>query len=920
MCEDTFTEDFEHLLTHASNINEENDEYFNTPSKSKQTPKSNQGRYSHFLKCQEHDKGKNQWDTFVNGKCEHCMVFTKLNSLPPGKLPTKYEVLCYLLTQGEESKSKGQSSGWQDFASTLALHWIFCNVYPKSLPSIRKKLKECKDEYYSLKKYNKSKRGKTYYLKLNTFVQSCKMLFDIIGDYHQIKRQEDTWNVLMTEEGHIFYQKQTLCPREGYCTSFVCRKSEIRDMRRSKNKERQKKYQEQIREQQEESIKPTLIPDCDEACLNSGSDSDPDFHLEPPEKKTKYEFQPTLPDKNDDLPHRYRHIRNGLRSVRHEVYEAAQVLNAEYHMSRSQIEGAFIEVGKLFDRKWKPYKPNAIIDNDALPSMTNIVRTRDFAEAMALNSIVEEVMNSSEGSSVTYSNDGSAMNKVGSYVVQSITVNGVQRALPALTITTESHETLKDLELTTLRILSASTGYKYSEADIIEKITFVMTDSTAHNIGVIEKVCNELEVEESNCPKTLLCNIHPLMMFQTKLKELYNDIQQSFGSKKLDECFTVDVDFKNENFVLKAIKCLTNLVNEDNRAKPWNRFSHFSQFIAPKQNETISFKDHRFNRLNDCCLVALHHFDDIGEYLMKFKNITNNMAILDRSFIDLGDILKPIFCATAILGYHITRPFHRLLLDLNTTYDTLLVAFPKLYDELTNTNAESLLTTDQVFNFVHSDIFKDASYKEHLLTGLFRNADEYRNEVLKIIRLCLEKFRKGFEKQKGSIFGFGSNANEDTGSILKLSSLSDKSILKNTPVHNLGEERNVGMLNYELNLRGRKEFKTCSQNMVLNRSTDIIRNEFKDLRKFKLPAKEIKELKLQWTNKMAEIEKEGLQLKEASSLAQEKKKLQDLEFLKTQSPVGPFTSAEEVEKYMKSEVDEEQRNKRLYTEMRYAKH
>ena len=84
--------------------------------------------------------------------------------------------------------------------------------------------------------------------------------------------------------------------------------------------------------------------------------------------------------------------------------------------------------------------------------------------------------------------------------------------------------------------------------------------------------------------------------------------------------------------------------------------------------------------------------------------------------------------------------------------------------------------------------------------------------------------------------------------------------------------------------------------MVLNRSTDKIRNKFKDLRKFKLPAKEIKELKLQWTNKMTEIEKEGLQLKEASSLAQEKKKLQDLEFLKTQSPVGPFTSGEGLKK------------------------
>ena len=38
--------------------------------------------------------------------------------------------------------------------------------------------------------------------------------------------------------------------------------------------------------------------------------------------------------------------------------------------------------------------------------------------------------------------------------------------------------------------------------------------------------------------------------------------------KAIDDCFTVDMNFKNENFVLKAIKCLTNFVNEENSAKP----------------------------------------------------------------------------------------------------------------------------------------------------------------------------------------------------------------------------------------------------------------------------------------------------------------------------------------------------------------
>ena len=72
---------------------------------------------------------------------------------------------------------------------------------------------------------------------------------------------------------------------------------------------------------------------------------------------------------------------------------------------------------------------------------------------------------------------------------------------------------------------------------------------------------------------------------------------------------------------------------------------------------------------------------------------------------------------------------------------------------------------------------------------------------------------------------------------------------------------------------------------------------------------------------MEEIEKEGMSLKEAASLTQEKKKLQDLEFLKAQTPPGPFTSADEVEKYMKDEVDvdEAEKNERLYVEVRYAK-
>ena len=47
--------------------------------------------------------------------------------------------------------------------------------------------------------------------------------------------------------------------------------------------------------------------------------------------------------------------------------------------------------------------------------------------------------------------------------------------------------------------------------------------------------------------------------------------------------------------------------------------------------------------------------------------------------------------------------------------------------------------------------------------------------------------------------------------------------------------------------------------------------------------------------------------------------MQDLDYLKAQIPPGPFTSAEDVDQYMKDNTDEAEKNERLYNEIRYAK-
>ena len=61
-------------------------------------------------------------------------------------------------------------------------------------------------------------------------------------------------------------------------------------------------------------------------------------------------------------------------------------------------------------------------------------------------------------------------------------------------------------------MLSSATSQRYSKQDILHKISFVITDSTSHNLKVIEGVCEELEVQKAL--EIMLCNIQLLVSRQ----------------------------------------------------------------------------------------------------------------------------------------------------------------------------------------------------------------------------------------------------------------------------------------------------------------------------------------------------------------------------------------------------------------------
>ena len=109
-------------------------------------------------------------------------------------------------------------------------------------------------------------------------------------------------------------------------------------------------------------------------------------------------------------------------------------------------------------------------------------------------------------------------------------------------------------------------------------------------------------------------------------------------------------------------------------------------------------------------------------------------------------------------------------------------------------------------------------------------------------------FADGFEHQKGAIFGFGKNASSDTPkNVAKISTMykEELEILdKNVQTHNIGEERNVGIINYELKIRGKENIDAVSRQLVLNRSADLIKQYACSFIRFKKEAKLIQEIQV----------------------------------------------------------------------------
>ena len=236
-------EEFEILVTRASEYVRCTEDSASSSTPVAQKKLSLLKRNSVYLKCEQHclktcDKTKGDTWTDVNTNCRSCIKFDSAGEFRNGILPRAKEVLECLLTTRVKHSGVHSFDHSREVAIKLKLHWIYCNVYPWTINSIKRHIDSMLKEYRYLCRIPNEKKKETYWKRYTNFVKEQSLMFDIIASPDNIKTQEELWGVKMVNDDRTFYENQKLTTPIGGCEAFAQRKWELSRKRALKRKER----------------------------------------------------------------------------------------------------------------------------------------------------------------------------------------------------------------------------------------------------------------------------------------------------------------------------------------------------------------------------------------------------------------------------------------------------------------------------------------------------------------------------------------------------------------------------------------------------------------------------------------------------------------------------------------------------------
>ena len=858
-------------------------------------------------------------------KTLHETVYTEASDLPRGVLPTKKQVIecmMYLLRPSRAGKlQRSKEDAAQLLSSALKDHWLYCNIYTITKNNIYNKILKLYKTFQTNIHRPDIKKSEHWKVQMEDFNLEMDKLFDIFCENEIArKRQEQEFGIKMTDLEWSFLDDMRNA-RIGYCEDQVDRSWQKTMERKLKmelalQKKRDKCYTGEMTTKQtstEESEVPLLEY---EGSMDEPEQEFDTTYCENELSKKRRIMTGDTDNYNDIMPGIYRHLRDSPRKLKPAFYRVVDKMISVYHCSLTQAVASVVETGNLmFDRRWKYHNNDPEkIDYDTVPDNKNIRSAGKAILACTLSEIVDLMMNGSDVV-ITYHDDGSKKQGCGSFNVQGCTIDGKYRAFPTLPIASETRENLANLKITVLSILSVVSNNRYSMKELHEKITFKVTDSVSHNFGVDEIVA--LELGTDYIPDHLLCHTHPVLMFNRELIHLFSTIELGIGSEKIFSKLLVSTTNSHDSITEQYMHCIVNLFSPELNHKSWNQSSQFSIHIAPNKNLAVGFRKERFNRFVYLCGVILYLDPFIWSFLSKYEHVTNNLACIVRAFEEV-EFLKIHLAVGTLIGVHLIEPFLSLTTSSNIDYMKLTIAMKQLYCNLTSTKPEELLDVSKpAFNFVSHKRFDSTLYNQDIITSLKKIIEQNSVRIVKVLSLVLPKLAYGFHRQRADVFGFGTF---DPNSSLLVSKKNQNQLLK-APINNLSAERHVGSINYELKIRGAQQLKSASDTVVKAKSIDLIElkpvNEFDKFRNIVKANGQLVSIWKSWRDSQDNLEEKSLTAKELQNQHTDKMRNSDIEYLKSMG--GPFTKPEEVDAFVNSEMNNEQKIKRLYIEVRYCR-
>jgi hypothetical protein len=439
--------------------------------------------------------------------------------------------------------------------------------------------------------------------------------------------------------------------------------------------------------------------------------------------------------------------------------------------------------------------------------------------------------------------------------------------------------------------LAAARGVPVEE--VYKLVSTHMTDLVLHNKG-FNLVLQEMYSLDKPAGQ-LFCGAHTTLGFSNSMDKTVSKIEEDMKISQTTSKFMVglDVDSKNSSVAGLALDIMLKLVAPEYSHKQWNYYSLFCLYLKSDQVDVVlfSYKDQRFGCLSRAAAVLVFLQEHLGGFLSDNPQIVNKLSCLARELLELP-YLKTVYLVCAAYGVQLIEPFYASTIEKTATHSSLQKFYQELYDGLDKPVDSSFFDFSKPhFSAVSEDLFEGVkkSYGLSVIDALIALKEQYAEDAVKLANLMRSQLRVVLGRQRRD-YGLDQEAFPTQFPVEEQAENVD-----DCPVNNLDMERACGKVDYRE--KKLKTLKAVSQSMILEKAEQKD-EEQSSFRSFKKEALALRELDLEWSNKMKDKFKHSSDIKQINSQMKERKRLDKMEKLKQLG--GPFTNTAEVEKYLES--------------------